>query len=740
LENIYNSWLNNQDYYPELTSPQLKSYYKNLLAGLSLPAVPLGETGETQYGHFFSFSVGCLYIWSDRHYTDAEIKILKRFAGIIDLTFRRYLDLQKAEIQAKEAQIQAALERIRGKAMAMHTTQDLSDTIGSFYHELQSFSLTPIRCGVGLLEKEERLGELYTWYTTEKGQSLELVGRLKMEGHPVLNKIYEGWLSQTEYHPVLRGNEIKEYYKILKPQMNFPDFGYDEVQFGYFFFFPEGGVYAWMEKEMQENELQIYRRFTSVLSLTYKRYRDLEKAEANAKEAVKQSALDRIRADIASMRTTQDLERITPLIWNELTILGVPFIRCGVFIMDETQQLIHSFLSTPEGKAIASFELPYDSAGELSDVLAYWRKNEIFKDHWDETKFTHWTKGLVEHGAITSEEKYSTAHAPVNLHLHFLPFLQGMLYVGSEVPLTTEEIRLAQTLADAFSTAYARYEDFNKLEAAKAQIEKTLTELRQAQAQLIQSEKMASLGELTAGIAHEIQNPLNFVNNFSEVNKEMLEELKAERLKPNTERDESLQDELINDVIENSEKINHHGKRADAIVKGMLQHSRVSSGQKEPTDINALADEYLRLSYHGLRAKDKNFNAIIETDFDKSIGKINVIPQEIGRVLLNLFNNAFYAVNEQKSLNPVSYKPTVSVKTENCDDKIYITVRDNGNGIPQKIIDKVFQPFFTTKPTGQGTGLGLSLSYDIIKAHGGEIKVESKEGEGSEFIIQLSDL
>jgi signal transduction histidine kinase len=267
-----------------------------------------------------------------------------------------------------------------------------------------------------------------------------------------------------------------------------------------------------------------------------------------------------------------------------------------------------------------------------------------------------------------------------------------------------------------------------------AEIRTTLDNLKSAQSQLIQSEKMASLGELTAGIAHEIQNPLNFVNNFSDVNKELLQELKEEADKGNIEDVKAIAD----NVIGNEEKINHHGRRADAIVKGMLQHSRKSSGQKEETDINALADEYLRLSYHGLRAKDKNFNAEIKTDFDESIGKINVIPQDIGRVLLNLFNNAFYAVNEQKTLNHVSYNPTVSVKTEKCDDKIYITVKDNGKGIPQKIIDKIFQPFFTTKPTGEGTGLGLSLSYDIIKAHGGEIKVESKEGEGSVFIIQLA--
>jgi two-component system NtrC family sensor kinase len=272
------------------------------------------------------------------------------------------------------------------------------------------------------------------------------------------------------------------------------------------------------------------------------------------------------------------------------------------------------------------------------------------------------------------------------------------------------------------------------LQQQKQKIESTLAELKSTQAQLIQSEKMASLGELTAGIAHEIQNPLNFVNNFSEVNKELLAEMKDEIDKGNIEEVKAI----ANDIEDNEQKIIHHGRRADAIVKGMLQHSRVSTGQKEPTDINALADEYLRLSYHGMRAKDKSFNAEIKTDFDSAIGKINVVPQDIGRVLLNLFNNAFYVVIEKKKQVGESYEPTISVSSKKLNDKVEIRVRDNGNGIPQKVVDKIFQPFFTTKPTGQGTGLGLSLSYDIIKAHGGEIRVESREGEGSEFIIQLS--
>jgi signal transduction histidine kinase len=271
------------------------------------------------------------------------------------------------------------------------------------------------------------------------------------------------------------------------------------------------------------------------------------------------------------------------------------------------------------------------------------------------------------------------------------------------------------------------------LNQEKTKVENTLQQLKEAQSQLIQSAKMASLGELTAGIAHEIQNPLNFVNNFSEISKELLDEMKTAL--DNGDAEDAK--EIAEDIIQNLEKINHHGKRADAIVKGMLQHSRASSGKKEPTDINALADEYLRLSYHGLRAKDKSFNATIKTDFDASREKINVIPQDIGRVILNLLTNAFYAVNEKKKQQPDGYEPIVSVSTKKVSDKVEVKVADNGNGIPQKVLDKIFQPFFTTKPTGQGTGLGLSLSYDIVKAHGGEIKVETSEGEGTGFIIKL---
>jgi signal transduction histidine kinase len=266
---------------------------------------------------------------------------------------------------------------------------------------------------------------------------------------------------------------------------------------------------------------------------------------------------------------------------------------------------------------------------------------------------------------------------------------------------------------------------------------------------------MASLGELTAGIAHEIQNPLNFVNNFSEVSAELLDEIKETRNKvrsresgsqetrPRTEEDE-IEDEILEDIKKNLEKINHHGKRADAIVKGMLEHSRKSDGEKQPTDLNALAEEYLKLSYHGLRAKDKSFNADFQLDLDPDLPKVNVVTSDIGRVILNLVNNAFYAVNEKSKSGIADYQPEVIVSSKKTENGVELSVKDNGPGIPPSIKEKIFQPFFTTKPTGSGTGLGLSLSYDIVKAHGGEITVTSlpageagEEGKGTEFTIQL---
>jgi two-component system, NtrC family, sensor kinase len=385
-------------------------------------------------------------------------------------------------------------------------------------------------------------------------------------------------------------------------------------------------------------------------------------------------------------------------------------------IIDYTMQVVHQMVGVSEfrNKRIQVFSLsPYILAHEFSDIFIKIENEWVFYGKFRISSIIQRSEtGLLvvhQHGSYPDSKTEP-----------------GEALAFDKIRTENKELR------DAVKRRTIELE--NKTHA----LENAMANLKATQAQLIQSEKMASLGELTAGIAHEIQNPLNFVNNFSEVSKELIGEMNEELAVGNMQ----MAKEIAADIEQNLEKINHHGKRAADIVKGMLQHSLTSSGVKEPTDINALADEYLRLSYHGLRAKDKSFNADYKTDFDPNLPKINIIPQDIGRVLLNLINNAFYAVlQRQKTLTGLNsgepYKPTVTVSTKNLGDWIEISVKDNGPGIPAEIKDKIFQPFFTTKPTGQGTGLGLSLSYDIVKAHGGELKVETNEGEGSSFIIQL---
>jgi len=636
------------------------------------------------------------------------------------------------------------LERVRSRTMAMQHSNELGDAALLLFQQAQALGARSFACGFTIWGEEKKTATF--WMAQE---SMIQPPFIVNSTEDVFRDVYEAaQRGESLYVKEQEGKELEAHYQYMSTNTVFKGIMEKMDQAGlsvpvfqilHCAFFSQGFL-LFITYEPVPEIWDVFKRIAKVFDQTYTRFLDLQKVEAQAREAVKQASVDRVRAEIASMRTTNDLERITPLIWNELTTLGVPFIRCGVFIMDEEQQLVQSFLSTPDGKAIAAFRQPYNSPGEIAQVVEHWHNKKMYQQHWNEAQFIEFTKNLVQQGAVTSGEKYLTENRPTDLYLHFIPFLQGMLYAGSTCALSDDELGLMQDLADAFSTAYARYEDFNKLEAAKETVEQTLVDLKQAQQQLVQSEKMASLGELTAGIAHEIQNPLNFVNNFSEVNRELLSEMKAEIEKGNMEEVKTI----ANDIIGNEEKINHHGKRADAIVKGMLQHSRAGGGQKEPTDINALCDEYLRLAYHGLRAKDKSFNAKFETNLDKGISKINIIPQDIGRVLVNLINNAFYAVNEKQKHASASsasngYEPSVTVTSKKDDEGIELSVTDNGNGIPQKVLDKIFQPFFTTKPTGQGTGLGLSLAYDIIKTHNGEIKVESTEREGTTFTIRLPE-
>jgi two-component system NtrC family sensor kinase len=424
-----------------------------------------------------------------------------------------------------------------------------------------------------------------------------------------------------------------------------------------------------------------------------------------AKDLLQQSnhffAVQEVNRDIARMYKSLDVRdsvrKYATLAFDEASKVRNPLV-----VRDATAMLADYYETIDKPRAFYFLRLYTTINDSLSTVE---KANQVYQLEWEERK------------KIIELENERQAH-------------QNRIWQNTLIGSLTTVILIAAVI---FYNSRQKQKANKLLASQKADLESALINLKSAQARLVQSEKMASLGELTAGIAHEIQNPLNFVNNFSEVSTELIDEMVEEANKGNFEAARRI----AIDVKENLDKVSHHGKRADGIVKSMLQHSQSGSGQRELTDINQLCDECLRLSYHGLRAKDKSFNAKFETYFDPTIAKINIVPQEIGRVVLNLVNNAFYAVTEKKKNSPLEFEPTITITTKKHGDKVEISVKDNGTGIPQKVVDKIFQPFFTTKPTGQGTGLGLSLSYDIIKTHGGELKVETREGEGSKFDIHL---
>jgi len=438
------------------------------------------------------------------------------------------------------------------------------------------------------------------------------------------------------------------------------------------------------------------------------------------------SVLSKIGRDITS---TLNLENILNTVYENVNELMDATVF-GIGIYNPENRCIEYQMSIEKGKRYQ----PYTRSMEDKNQFPVWcieNKKEVFINdiHEEYSKYlpekdlTILSSAAMEDGSLP-ESPNSLIYLPLLVKDEVIGILSTQSYKKNAY--TSNDLNMLNTLASYTAAALYNAQSFETLQ-------RTLEELKMTQTQLIQQEKMASLGELTAGIAHEIQNPLNFVNNFSEVSTELIEEMEAAIKKG--EQNEVI--ELSEDLKQNLEKIAHHGERASAIVKSMLLHSRAEGGKKEMVDINNLADEYFRLAYHGMRAKDKSFNVAMKTDFDDSLQKIELVPQDIGRVILNLITNAFYAVSDKKKDGGNGFAPEVSVATRKTKNFVEISVKDNGNGVPEHLIDKIFQPFFTTKPTGEGTGLGLSLSYDILKAHGGDIKMKSENGKGTEFTIQL---
>ncbi len=746
----------------EFGGERIKEHYK-YLATLSVSeneeetiAAGVAEVPEYQIDHVAFFKYGYLLFITLVPAPEAH-EVFKRFAKEFEQTYTRFLDLQRAESQAREAQIEAALERVRSQSMGMQTSKDLSKVTSAMFEQLRMLGSELYSTGIVFcdLQKEE----------VEQWHSVPDAGMLTPFVVPVdLDYIhqyrYDQWKKGTELFSIeipedFIGQHFQTMFNLPTVKAVLDDFAAREIpmpetpswEIDYGASFKYGYILISALKPLQETT--ILPRFAKVFEQTYTRFLDLQKAERRAREAKIDAALEKVRSRTMAMQSSAELGDVATVLFKELNFLVDDLWSCGFVLCDKDRNEDEWWLTTESG-FIPAFHLPNTGDRAHENLYKAWKSGETY--HVEQLEGAelelhyNWLMNIPIAKKIFDDMEAGGFKKPTWQQLHGACFSKGYLVIITQVPCHEEEV--FKRFAQAFDLTYTRFLDLQykeeqavKLKAEKERLELALGELQSAQKQLIQSEKMASLGELTAGIAHEIQNPLNFVNNFSEVSKELIEEVKSERAKVKGERDEALEEELLDDIAQNLEKINHHGKRADAIVKGMLQHSRSSSGQKEPTDINALADEYLRLAYHGLRAKDKSFNATMKTDFDETIGNINIIPQDIGRVLLNLINNAFYAVNDKSTNGEPNYIPTVSITTkQTANSQLQIAIQDNGNGIPQKIMDKIFQPFFTTKPTGQGTGLGLSLSYDIVKAHGGEIEMNTTEGQGTTFTIRLKNI
>lgn len=658
------------------------------------------------------------------------------------------------EIKNRELEIETALEKVRTVTMSMKQASDMLEICKTIAQQLSILGLSEIRnIQTAIFNPEQGTYVNYEYYARH---DKTIITETSYTNHKIQRDFATQMMSgpgEFFYTQIKGKKNLKDWLDYQRTTNVFIDDHIESANSLNYYWHSLGPVASGISAyhPLTDTDTGLFKRFTKVFELAYRRYLDIETAGMQAREAQIELGLERVRARAMAMQKSEELSQLIATVYTELVKLDVVFDRCFIMIFDSKSNGVTWWIASHEAPSIQKgFFVQYHEHAPYLAYLHGWKNrqekwNYIIegneKKNWDKFIFSETELSSLPPLVIENMKSANKAF----LSASFNNF--GCLTTGSMQPLTTEAFDILIRFGKVFEQTYTRFLDLVKAEAhavqaqqdlieikaAKQKAELALSELQSTQKQLIQSEKMASLGELTAGIAHEIQNPLNFVNNFSEVSKELVEEMDAALQRG----DEQEARDIARDLVQNLDKINHHGKRADSIVKGMLQHSRQSSGQKEPTDINNLVDEYVRLSYHGLRAKDNSFNAGIKTEFDPAVPAIKIVPQEIGRVILNILTNAFYAANEKKKDAMDSFQPEVFVATKYATHKVEISITDNGNGIGPDVMDKIFQPFFTTKPTGKGTGLGLSLSYDIVKAHGGELNVKTKQTEGTTFTIIL---
>lgn len=659
---------------------------------------------------------------------------------------------RNAELE-KALAIEAALDKVRALALAMKKPDDMLDICRMISVQLDALGIKDIRNVQTAIIYESK----GTYINYEYYQAHELTFITEVDyNHPIQAAFINQMLKEAGafFTTSIEGAALQDWVEYQKTTPQFVDTKLTAAVSLNYYWYSLGPIAIGISlyKPLTEEGLQLFKRFRQVFQLSYRRYLDIELAVEQVREVQIQLSLESVRARAMAMQTSNELAELVSVVLGELKKLDFALSWCLITIVDYDSWACRVWMAnTDAGQLPQSYHLQFADYPFQKAIMQAWLERK--------TKWVYELKGeekkAIDEYMFTKTEYRRLPEAvqaqikalnPAFFSFSFSNF--GGLQTGGPRPLSDENLDILSRFGKVFDLTYTRFNDLQKAEAYATQVqldlvllqmekrraEEALIKLKATQAQLIQSEKMASLGELTAGIAHEIQNPLNFVNNFSEVSAELMNEMSEELDKGDIKEATAI----AVDIRQNLEKIRHHGKRAEGIVKGMLEHSRISTGEKTATDINALADEFLKLSYHGLRAKDKTFNAEMVTRFAGDLPSMQVVQQDLGRVLLNLFNNAFYAIGQKQKTADAGYKPTVVLSTSLENNDLLIKVRDNGDGIPDGIKDKIMQPFFTTKPTGEGTGLGLSLSYDIVvKGHGGSLTVDTRPGEYSEFTIAL---
>ena len=760
---MYDAWLRKEQLFTiEIVEDDLIQHYQRMsqISGLGDNIEKVTGSRQKaparQINYIAPFTYGYLLVATQGPFNEKDL--FPRFAKVFDQTYTRFLDLKNAEAQAREAQIEAAMERIRNRALAMQLSGEIMEVITEIRRQIDSLGQLDLEASVVHLYKEgEPMFESIA-AVRPPGETGEIV--LANVFFPVhaterIEYMIEKYHSEESEYTIEFTKEMAEDWQAVMvqyaPMIAKARIGFvnnrrlsDRSEYWNFADFSKGSLLLVTHSPASDDTMEVLRKAAAEFDLAYRRYLDLQLAEKQAREAKIEVALERVRARALAMQEPEELVDVAKVLRTEMGELGLETLETStIFIYDPESRNAETWFAirdhNQKDKRLVSDHI-------TMDLEKTWVGREMMKFyHSGENRASIPMKGKrraewinYAYDLSSEFEGFFGDDIPDRIY-HLCKFSHGAIGAAGEANLSEESWKLLGRAASAFSLAYSRFQDLTQarldlqhLKEEKKRAEDALKELKSTQNQLIHAEKMASLGQLTAGIAHEIQNPLNFVNNFSDLNEELIAELTEEIEKGNL--DEAR--DIAGDIKKNERKIKHHGKRAEGIVRSMLQHSRATAGDRSTTNINELCDEYLRLAYHGMRAKDKSFNVEIETQWAEDLPNIDVVPQEVGRVFLNLITNAFYAVQKAAKAGN-EYKPTVWVTSSMDKDRIKLSVKDNADGIPKSMLDKIFQPFFTTKPTGEGTGLGLSLSYDIIKAHNGEIIVETELGEGTTFTIFL---